>query len=93
MECQYCGAELEWEDSYGNSDYIIYGDANGKGGDIYRCPNHEGFEDKEDAIQYAKENSLEFDNWEEICCDSSCHHVSGSFYTDKQGDLYEGYPC
>lgn len=93
MECPYCGCELEWEDSYGNNNYIIYGDENGKSGDIYRCPNHEGFETKEEAIEYAAENNIEYDTWVDIVCDSSCHNVSGSFYTDKQGNLYEGYPC
>ena len=102
MECTYCGAELEYEDSYGNRDYIAYGNRNGKSGDIYRCPNHEGFSTKELALtylqidedeleQYLKDNGLE--DWEEIVCDSSTHNVSGSFYTDKQGNLYEGYPC
>jgi len=102
MECTYCGAELEYEDSYGNRDYIIYGNNNGKSGDIYRCPNHEGFETNEEALnylkitedelgQYLKDNG--FEDWEEIVCDSSTHNVSGSFYTDKQGNLYEGYPC
>jgi len=26
-------------------------------------------------------------------CASENHHVAGSFYTDEQGDLQEGYPC
>ena len=93
MKCPHCGAELEWEDSYGNRDYIIYGNQNGKAGDIYKCPNHEGFDIKEEAIKYAESINLEYEKWEEIVCDSACHSVSGSFYTDKQDNLYEGYPC
>ncbi|WP_125154408.1 hypothetical protein [Clostridium rectalis] len=93
MECLYCNAELEWQDSYGNYDYICHGDINGKAGDIYRCPNCEGFDDKETAIQYAKDNDIGYQDWEEICCDSNYHSVCGGFYTDKQENLYEGYLC
>lgn len=93
MECPHCGAELELEDSYGNREYICYGNEKGKSGDIYRCPNHEGFANKEEAIAYAEKNNIEYEEWEEIRCDSSMHNVSGSFYTNKQGDLHEGYPC
>jgi hypothetical protein len=39
-------------------------------------------------------NAVDADfDWREIVCDSSCHHVSGSFYTDESGELHEGYPC
>jgi hypothetical protein len=93
MECIYCGAELEWEDSYGNHEYICHGDISGKSGDIYRCPNHEGFETQEDAIEYALKGEIAYDDWKEITCDSSMHRVSGSFYTDRQENLHEGYPC
>ena len=115
MECPYCGVELEWEDSYGTRDYISYGDSNGKSGDIYRCPNHEGFQTIEEATNYIlcysnKENEtlnqeelnkvireylFEFGLHDliEVCCDSYTHSVSGSFYTDKQENLHEGYPC
>lgn len=93
MECTYCGAELVHEDSYGNRNYICHGDMNGKAGDIYKCPNHEGFESEEEAIAYAEKNDIEYEDWTEICCDSSMHHVSGSFYTDRQDNLCEGYPC
>jgi hypothetical protein len=93
MECTYCEVELEQKDSYGNHEYICHGDINGKSGDIFRCPNHEGFENKELAIEYAEANNIEYNDWEEIVCDSACHSVSGSFYTDRQGNLYEGYPC
>lgn len=102
MECPYCGKELEWEDSYGNKDYIIYGDEKGKSGDIYRCPNHEGFDSLEDVLEYidGNENDLEeyckdhgILGWDEVTCESCCNSVSGSFYTDKQDNLYDGYPC
>lgn len=103
MECIYCGSELEQYDSYGNRDYVCHGDQNGKRGDIYKCPNNEGFEhinsamehidakDIFDLEEYLKSNCLE--TWEDIVCDSSCHNVSGSFYTDNQENLHEGYPC
>ena len=26
-------------------------------------------------------------------CESECHHVAGSFYTDTAGILHPGYPC
>ena len=103
MECIYCGAELEWYDSYGNKDYIIYGDMNGKRGDIYKCPNHEGFESCQDVMEYIDVNEIHeledylsvncLETWGEIVCDSACHCVSGSFYIDIQCNLHEGYPC
>ena len=89
MECPYCNAELEWEDSYGTAEYIIYGNEKYKNGDIYKCPNHEGFETKEEALSY--DDTCEEDIWEYIACESGV--FNGYFYTDKQGDLHEGYPC
>lgn len=88
-----CGAELECIDYYGNR-------VEGKVGDIYLCPNHEGFNTVEDVQEYLDLGDDELDGylsvnclegWEEIQCDSSCH--GGHFYTDKQGNLHEGYPC
>ena len=93
MECTYCGAYLEWEDSYGTLDYLRYGVVEGKRGDIYRCPNHEGFEDEDEAFDYAENNGVDYDDLGEVCCESMNHNVSGSFYTDINGNLYEGYPC
>jgi hypothetical protein len=93
--CPYCDAELEYEDSFGNLAFIQ--GRGEKSGDIFRCPNHEGFSTKEDVENYATKNCMLFiwdlNKWEEIYCDSSVHNVSGSFYTDKNGDLHEGYPC
>ena len=102
MECPYCGAELEWEDSYGNAEYIIYSNIKGKFGDIYKCPNHQGFKTPEDVLEFIDGNDDDLEEycryhgifgWDEVICDSSMHNVSGSFYTDKQGNLHEGYPC
>lgn len=92
-ECPYCGAELEQTDSYGNKEYIIYDNQKGKQGDIFSCPNRDGFSSEEEAKKYAEENSIEYSSWEEICCESNSHNVSGSFYTDKDGNLHNGYPC
>lgn len=115
MECPICGAELEWEDSYGTLDFIIHEDMNGKRGDIYRCPNHEGFEEIDDCMDYIlnhynknNENLTQnefnmiisryleefgLEDITEVCCESCCNSVSGSFHTDMQDNLYEGYPC
>ncbi len=102
MECPYCNAELVWEDSYGTAEYIIYGNENYKFGDIYKCPNRDGFETQEEVLEYFDMTEEELpkyltnhglDSWEEISCDSCMFSVSGSFYTDKQGNLHEGYPC
>lgn len=93
MECTYCGAELEQEDTWwlgipGKGEYQ---------GEILRCPNHEGFKTEAEAIEYISDDVTtdikEMEDWHEICCDSSIHFVSGGFYTDKQGNLHEGYPC
>ena len=97
MECPYCNTELEQIDSFGNSNYILRGDQNGKSGDIFKCPNHEGFEDDSDTEAYleliGEEIPLNIDAVREVVCESSVHHVSGSFYTDRNGDLQNGYPC
>jgi len=106
MECSYCGAELICEDYYGYTKhaehYWEYPQSwIEKEGDIYRCPNHEGFQSKEDVLEYlGREDKLEeylkdcgYSSWKEVVCESSTHHVSGSFYTDKNDNLHEGYPC
>lgn len=89
MECPYCNTELEWEDSYGIKEYINYGNENYKNGDIYKCPNREGFETKEEALNY--DDTCDEDIWEYVACESGV--FNRYFYTDKQGDLHEGYPC
>ena len=89
MECMYCGAELIQEDIYG----LLFSHQSGEVmGEIFRCQNHEGFETEEAARAYDPEFPEDSD-WMEIVCESSCHSVSGSFYTDRNGDLYAGYPC
>lgn len=92
MECPCCGAELEYHDTY-----FLGRDHSNKLGDIYKCPNHEGFPSEEEAREYEKDalsgDETPAEDWTEITCSSSCHHVSGSFYTDRQDRLHEGYPC
>lgn len=105
LECPYCGAELDCTDYYGHIQYAnhYYEYPQSwieKEGDIYKCPNCEGFESLEDVLeyidgneddleQYLKENGLT--SWEEVVCESNTHN--GSFYTDRSGNLYDGYPC
>lgn len=96
MECTYCNAELTHEDTYGK--YLGNAEFGEIHGEIYRCPNHVGFDTEEEANEYLKLSdetlkSLECESWDEVVCSSSVHHASGSFYTDKDGNLYEGYPC
>ena len=110
MECPYCGAELRCEDHYGTGrQEYFYGTAgNGiyypstykKLGNIYRCPNVDGFSTYEEVIEYidGNEDSLEeYCNqhgalsWDEVVCDSN--DFNGLFYTDSSGNLHEGYPC
>ena len=87
MECPYCGEELLHHDSYG----LFFTHQSGKKfGDIFKCPNADGF--------YYEGTAREYDpdfvgNWEEIVCDSAAHSAPGSFYTDKGGNLHNGYPC
>ena len=107
-ECPYCGAELVWEDSFGKGNLAAqekYGYGWEKIGNIYRCPNHQGFDNLcvvEEYINGACNSTtieevlvvLGLDSWEDIVCDSSFHHVSGSFYDYGDGtELHNGYPC
>lgn len=90
MECPHCGAELVQEDTW----FLGLPRDGNKQGEIYRCPNHEGFDTVEEARAYDKENEQDNpEDWEEITCTSACHHVSGSFYTDNNDNLHHGYPC
>lgn len=86
--CPHCGASLVYEDSYGR---IRGGYMEVKRGEIYRCPNHQGFSSPEEALAY--EPSTPAEQWEEVVCGSAVHHVSGSYYTDEADRLHEGYPC
>lgn len=100
-ECPYCSAELIYDCSYGQGNLAAqekYGYGWNKKGDIYRCPNAEGFDDCETAVNYYIETydehpSKEFEDWTGVCCETNCLPVSGSFYTDESGELWEGYPC
>jgi hypothetical protein len=95
MECPICGSDLIDEGVWG---YLALHQSGEVLGRTYRCPNHEGFENEDAANDFLKmtERTIEDLNvttWEEITCDSSMHSVSGSFYTDNQDNLHEGYPC
>ncbi|MEH7186512.1 hypothetical protein [Bacillus toyonensis] len=95
MECPHCGAELEYNSFYYRGN-MAAGDYE-KLGDIYKCSNYQGFEDEEDAKEYAESNNIEigegkdFETLEEVCCQSA--EWDGNFYTDMHDELYEGYPC
>lgn len=95
MECPICGSDLNDEGAWG---YLASHQSGEVLGRTYRCTNHEGFENEELANDFLKrtERAIEdlgVTSWQEITCDSSMHSVSGSFYTDKQDNLHEGYPC
>lgn len=67
-------------------------------GHIFRCPNHQGFDSEKEAMSYLDDigetlTSLGVNSWEDVCCDSCCHRVSGSFCSDRQDNLHNGYPC
>lgn len=67
-------------------------------GHTFTCSNASGFETEDQAIEYLESihqtmEDLGVSDWTEVTCDSAIHSVSGSFYTDKQGNLHEGYPC
>lgn len=98
MECPFCGAELICIDYYGYRQvaehYYIYPQSwIEKEGDIYKCPNSDGFENLEEAKKYLEENEKELGNinLEEVCCYCNC--FNGYFYTNSKGTLFEGYPC
>ena len=96
MECPYCGAELRCIDYYGKRQfanyYWLYPQSwIEKEGDIYQCQNCFGFNTEKEAIEYANQNDIKITDWQEIVCDSES--FNGHFYTDSNGNLYEGYPC
>ena len=95
MECPYCNTELNHEDTWG---YLAQHQSGEVLGQIYRCPKHEGFESEEEVKTFLTETDQTLEDlgvatWEEVTCDSAMHSVSGSFYTDKQDNLHNGYPC
>lgn len=95
MECPFCNAELKYTDTWG---FLAAHQSGEVMGNIFKCPNAEGFEDEQAANDYLFQEGETLENlglssWEELTCPSSMHFVSGSFYTDKQENLHEGYPC
>lgn len=101
-ECPHCQSQLIWSDSFGRGNMAAqekyrYGWC--KSGDIYYCPNHEGFSDEHSAMKYVAGCQDQEDiltgkmAWEDVVCESAVHYVSGSFYTYGDGELHEGYPC
>lgn len=89
MQCPYCGTELRCEDYYGRG---ILGRSDFKKlGDIYKCQNSFGFNNEEEAEEYAEKNYIEHEDWQDIVCASES--FNGNFYTDERGTLHEGYPC
>lgn len=85
MQCPECHVELNQIDEYG---YFCAHQSGEKLGDIFQCPNINGFESEKTARKY----NPEFEgDWREILCESTVHN--GHFYTDKSGNLKEGYPC
>lgn len=96
MECPYCDAELVYHDYYGKRDHNTLSGIR-RTGDIFKCPNHEGFDTQEEAEEYALNagyatgEDLNKEGWEEIVCDSAI--FNGCFYTDANDNLREGYPC
>lgn len=97
MDCPYCGTELKYHDYYGQKIrtehyYIHHQSWIEKTGDIYKCPNYEGFDDLGEAKKYQDSHPDTKDLLlEEVTCDS--YAFNGFFYTDSAGELKEGYPC
>tara|TARA_Y100001956_G_scaffold48961_1_gene47609 strand:- start:6963 stop:7280 length:318 start_codon:yes stop_codon:yes gene_type:complete len=102
-ECPYCESELTQVDTWGVG---LWWHGGKPEGEIYKCPNHEQFETPEDAFLYWDNNVKDVHSdwegfedgwneelWDTFGCESNCHYVSGSFYTDRNGELHEGYPC
>lgn len=105
MDCPYCNAQLNQTDTYfrgrpggyvnGSSPHPIgyYSPPTSNYevlGEIFKCPNYEGFADTGEAEEYKKSTNSE-EPVEDISCESSI--FSGNYYTDKQENLHEGYPC
>lgn len=95
MKCPYCDSALTYEEEYG---YLAPHQTGEVLGYIYKCPNSEGFDSEKEANEYLDLigetlETMGIESWEELTCYSSEFHVCGSFYTDKHGELHEGYPC
>lgn len=95
MTCPICSSNLIYNGPWG---YLVSHQSGEVLGHTYTCPSAEGFESEEEASYFLEITNQTLEDlgvttWEEITCDSYMHHVSGSFYTDKQNNLNEGYPC
>ena len=111
MECPYCGKELNCVDHHGTgrpecyygtaANGIYYPATYNKLGDIYKCSNSFGFNNKSEAMDYINAqseadlekyiNDNELEDWMDIVCESET--FNGNFYTDNNENLFEGYPC
>lgn len=95
MECPICGSELYYNGPWG---YLASHQSGEVLGHTYTCENADGFDSEIAVNDYLERTDqtledLGVEEWFEVTCDSSMHHVSGSFYTDKQNNLHNGYPC
>lgn len=95
MQCPICGSELRYNGPWG---YLASHQSGEVLGHTYTCQNADGFESEEEVNYFLEQSNQTLEDlgvteWEEATCDSSMHHVSGSFYTDQQNTLREGYPC
>ena len=90
MQCPDCEAEMEHHDTFGK---FARGVMYQKAGDIYCCPNSEGFGDADELQRYRKVHpELDSVKDEAIVCGSAVNN--GTFYTyDGSENLHEGYPC
>ncbi len=98
--CPFCDAELDLDDTTTVYDFKskLYFISHY----LYKCPNCEGFDTKEEAFEYEPpEESIITDitnindlDWRDIVCESSTNYVCGGFYIwYKEPDiLRHGYP-
>ncbi len=95
MDCPDCQHPLHGNGPWG---YLARHQSGEVLGDTFICPNAEGFDSEEQALQFLEDTNRTMEDlgvteWVEITCDSAMHSVSGSYYTDKQGNIHPGYPC
>lgn len=93
MICPFCEENLIYDGPWGRLAQHQSGEIFGY---TFYCSNSEGFESEDEANRYLNRigttlKELNLSNWEELTCISAAH--SGHFYTDKDDNLYEGYPC
>ena len=95
MKCPICNGDLTYEGPYG---YLASHQSGEILGYTYTCMNANGFNSEQEATTFLNDTNrtiedLGVTSLDEITCDSSMHSVSGSFYTDKNNNLHNGYPC